>query len=360
MTLLAPAAEPRRGARLPRAVPLAVLAALVPLAVLAALGIGAVPIAPADLLALVAARGGWGTATWADASRQDAVLFAIRLPRALFGALAGATLAGGGAAVQALFRNPLADPALIGTAAGAALGAATAVVALTPAPAWAPDWLRLAALPAAAFLGGLAATAAVYGIANRDGRTAPATLLLAGIAVNALAGAGTGLLAFAANDAQLRSLTFWTLGSLGSVTWQGLGIAAPLLVASLLGLLASARPLNLLLLGEREARHLGIDVERLQRRTVLLMALGVGAAVALSGVIAFVGLVVPHLVRLAGGPDHRVVIPGSMALGAALLVGADVAARTAVAPAELPLGVVTALVGAPFFLFLLRRARVEE
>jgi iron complex transport system permease protein len=347
------AAPPRRA---PHALPLTALGILLPAVMLLALGVGAVPIAPAEILDLVAARLGWGTAAWADASRQSAVLFAIRLPRVLFGALAGAALAGGGAAVQALFRNPLADPALIGTAGGAALAAAATVVLAPALPLWTPEWLRLAVLPAAAFAGGAVATAAVYRVAERDGQTSAATLLLAGVAVNALAAAGTGLLAFAASDAQLRTLTFWTLGSLGGVTWHNLVVAVPPLVVSLVALLLLAPALNLLLLGEREARHLGVDVERLQRRTVLLTALGVGAAVALSGVIGFVGLVVPHLVRLAGGPDHRLVLPGAMALGGALLVGADLTARTVVAPAELPLGVVTALAGAPCFLWLLRRA----
>lgn len=356
MTTSAPAVE-QLPERLPRAVPLAALIAFVAVVLVVALGVGAVPIAPDEIVALIGARLGMHAATWTDAARQDAVLFAIRLPRALFGALAGATLAGGGAAIQALFRNPLADPALIGTAAGAALAAAGVVVALTPLPGWAPEWLRLGAMPLAAFAGGGAATAVVYRVAERDGQAAAATLLLAGVAINALAGAGTGLLAFAASDAQLRTLTFWTLGSLGSVTWESLLVAAPLLILALLGLLRTAPLLNLLLLGERAARHLGVDVDRVQRRIVVLTALGVGAAVALSGVIGFVGLVVPHQVRHAGGPDHRLVLPGSMALGAALLVGADVVARTAVAPAELPLGVVTALFGAPFFLLLLRRSR---
>jgi len=345
-----------RGLRTARLLPLLTgLAVLLAVALLAGLGIGAVPISPGEIVAIAVARLGGAPAEWDGAARQEAVLLAIRLPRVLLGALTGGALAAAGAAVQALFRNPLADPALIGTASGAALAAAGTIVVLPVLPSGAPDWLRAALLPLTAFAGSALATLAVYRMAGRDGQTPVATLLLAGIAINALAGAGTGLLAFAASDAQLRSLTFWNLGSLGGATWQGLAAAAPCLLLALIALPRLAPALNVLLLGEREARHLGVDIERLKRHAVLISALGVGAAVALCGVIGFVGLVVPHLIRLVAGPDHRLVLPGSIALGAALLVGADVVARTVVAPAELPIGVVTALVGAPFFLWLLRR-----
>jgi iron complex transport system permease protein len=328
-----------------------VLALLVPVC----LGVGAVAISPTELAAIVAARCGIELPGWTYEPRQEAVLLAIRAPRVLLGLLAGGALGACGAAIQALFRNPLADPALIGSASGAALAAALVII-LMPAPAHeAPPWLRGLALPLAAFVGSAVTTAAVYRLAGRPGQTAVATLLLAGIAVNALVGAGTGLVSFVASDAELRSLVFWNLGSLGGATWHALaGAASPLLVAILL-LPRLASALNLLLLGEPEARHLGVDVEQLKRRIIILSALGVGAAVAVSGVIGFVGLVVPHLVRLAAGPDHRIVMPGSIALGAVLLLTADLIARTAVAPAELPIGIVTALAGAPFFLWLLRR-----
>jgi len=332
---------------------LAGIGCLLALLVPAALGIGAVAIAPSEVLAIAASHLGFELNGLAFAPRQEAVLLAIRVPRVLLALLVGGTLGASGAAVQALFRNPLADPALIGTASGAALAAALVIVLVPPPPVDAPQWLRLAALPLAAFVGSSLATATVYRLGSR---AATATLLLAGIAVNALAGAATGLLSFLANDAQLRSLVFWSLGSLGGATWQGLGAAAPGLLATLVALPFLASPLNALLLGEAEARHLGVDVERLKRRVVLLSALGVGAAVSIGGVIGFVGLVVPHLIRLAVGPDHRIVIPGSIALGAALLLGADLLARTVVAPAELPIGIVTALAGAPFFLWLLPRS----
>lgn len=354
-------ARRRRGLPGARGVPLlAGLLLLLALLVPAALGIGAVRIAPREIAAIAGAQLGLEIGGWSFAPQQAAVLLAIRLPRTLLGLLAGGTLGACGAAIQALFRNPLADPALIGTASGAALGAALAIVLFPALPVLVPAWLSAATLPLAAFAGSAATTLLIYRLAARDGTTPVATLLLAGIALNALAGAGTGLLTYLATDAQLRSLVFWNLGSLGGATWQALAGAAPWLLLTLVLLPGSARALNLLLLGEREARYLGVDVEQLTRRVVLLVALGVGAAVAVCGVIGFIGLMVPHLVRLIAGPDHRIVLPGSIALGAALLLGADLVARTAVAPAELPIGVVTAFAGAPFFLWLLRRAPTQR
>jgi iron complex transport system permease protein len=259
--------------------------------------------------------------------------------------------------MQGLFRNPLADPSLIGVSSGAALAAVVTIV-LGPVlmGGWA-DALGPFLLPAAAFAGGVGATVLVYRLGTRNGQTSVATMLLAGIAINALAGAGTGLMTFIADDDQLRDLTFWTLGSLGGATWTQLAVVGPCLLGGMVAAPLLARPLNALLLGEGEAFHLGIDTERTKKQVVTLAALVVGAAVAVSGVIGFIGLVVPHLLRLAVGPDHRVLIPGSALLGGALLLGADVLARTIVAPAELPIGIVTALVGAPFFLWLLLRDR---
>ncbi len=184
-----------------------------------------------------------------------------------------------------------------------------------------------------------------------------ATMLLAGIAVNALAGAGTGFLTFMATDAQLRNITFWSLGSLGGTTWTAVSAVAPCMLTGLLLLPWLARSLNVFLLGEAEAGHLGIQIERLKRRVIVLVALAVGAAVSTAGIIGFIGLVVPHVVRLLLGPDHRYVLPGSALLGASLLIGADLVARTVVAPAELPLGIVTVVLGAPCFLWLLLRQR---
>lgn len=323
-------------------------------AVLLSLGWGAVAIEPRQVGAILLARLGFGgDASWSPA--HESVLLAIRLPRTILGALAGGGLAVAGALLQGLFRNPLADPGLIGASGGAALAAAAVVVLGETALATAPAALAVLALPLAAFGGGLATAFAVHRVASRDGDTPVAGLLLAGIAANALAGSATGFLLFVASDAQLRAVTFWSLGSLGGATWPALAAAAPLLVLALALAPRLARSLDLVQLGEAEAGHLGLEVERLKRRVVALAALAVGAAVALTGIIGFVGLVVPHLLRLIGGPDHRLVVPGAALLGAALLLFADVVARSVAAPAEVPIGIVTALFGAPFLLWLLRR-----
>jgi iron complex transport system permease protein len=325
-------------------------------AVVLGLGVGAVAISPGQVLAILGESVGLSL-PWAYESRQALVLTAIRLPRVLLGVGVGGGLAVSGAVMQGLFRNPLADPSLIGVSSGAALAAVVTIV-LGPVlmGGWA-DALGPFLLPAAAFAGGVGATVLVYRLGTRNGQTSVATMLLAGIAINALAGAGTGLMTFIADDDQLRDLTFWTLGSLGGATWTQLAVVGPCLLGGMVAAPLLARPLNALLLGEGEAFHLGIDTERTKKQVVTLAALVVGAAVAVSGVIGFIGLVVPHLLRLAVGPDHRVLIPGSALLGGALLLGADVLARTIVAPAELPIGIVTALVGAPFFLWLLLHDR---
>jgi len=336
------------------AVLLAALGAAAAAAFLLAVGQGAVAIGPGQILAILGGRVGLEL-PWTYESTQEAVLLAIRLPRACLGVLVGAALAAAGAALQGLFRNPLADPGLIGVSTGAALSAA-AVIVLGVAPAALAGY----ALPPAAFAGGLAATLIVYRIATRGGRTEVATMLLAGVALNAIAGAGLGLLVFVSDDQQLRDLNFWLLGSLGGVTWKTLLPAAPLMLLPALGLTLFARHLNAFLLGETEALHLGFDVEAAKRRIVVLAALTVGASVALTGVIGFVGLVVPHLIRLAVGPDHRILLPASMLLGASLLLVADLLARSLVLPAELPIGILTSCVGGPFFLWLLVRRRGPE
>jgi iron complex transport system permease protein len=338
-----------------------VLAGLVALligAVATGLAVGAVAISPGQVLAILADRVGLSL-PWAYETRQALVLTGIRLPRVLLGVGVGGGLAVSGAVMQGLFRNPLADPSLIGVSSGAALAAVvTIVLGSTLFGAWA-DALGAVLLPAAAFVGGVGATVIVYRLGTRNGETSVATMLLAGIAINALAGAGTGLMTFIADDDQLRDLTFWTLGSLGGATWTQLAVVGPCLLGGMIAAPFLARPLNALLLGEGEAYHLGVNTERVKKMVVTLAALVVGAAVAVSGVIGFIGLVVPHLLRLAVGPDHRVLLPGSALLGGALLLGADVIARTIVAPAELPIGIVTALVGAPFFLWLLLRDRKQ-
>ncbi len=289
--------------------------------------------------------------------QAELILAQIRLPRTLLGCAAGAVLALCGVAMQGLFRNPLADPGLVGVSSGAALGAAVALVGSTFIPALPAGWEPYL-LSVFAFVGGLGVTLLVYRLGRRDGQTHVATMLLAGIALTALAGAVVGLFSYLADDRTLRSLTFWNLGSLNGASYARLWPLLLITIAVALWLPRRAKALNALLLGESEARHLGFDVERIKRELVVCTALGVGAAVAATGLIGFIGLVVPHLMRLLVGPDHRLLLPASALAGGSLLLLADVAARLVIAPAELPIGIVTALLGAPFFLYLLLRERL--
>lgn len=348
MTDLA-AALPRMSRAARRPAILGGLALLLAIAFVVALATGAVPIAFADVLRALAGM--------EVDERTVAIIQSIRLPRALLAVIAGMALAGAGAAFQGLFRNPLADPSLIGVSGGAALGAVFIIVLgsvlVGALPFLASPWL----LPVAAFAGGLAATFAIQGLAQLQGHAATATLLLAGIAINALTGALTGLLVYISNDTQLRDFTFWSMGSLASGGWRAVTAAAIPILLALGVILSRARALDAMLLGEREALHLGVSVQRLKHVVMVAAALAVSSAVAFCGIIAFVGIVVPHVVRLIAGPDHRIVLPGSMLAGAALLLVADSFARVIVAPAELPIGLVTAAIGSPFFLWLLIRKR---
>jgi len=317
---------------------------------------GAIHIAPLDALRMLAARTGLVDAVPAT-DALSVILIEIRLPRIGLGIVTGAGLAVAGVTLQGLFRNPLADPGLVGVSTGAALAAAAFIVlGRSLAEYLSPEILRHA-LPLAAFFGGLIATIVVYAVATREGRTDVAALLLAGVAINAMAAAGIGLLVFISSEQELRSLNFWMLGSLNGITWSRLAFAAPLIILPTLLLMQFSRHLNALLLGEAEARHLGFQVERMKRVMVGLVALTVGAIVALTGAIGFVGLLVPHLVRLMMGADHRTLFPLSALLGASLVLLADLVARTIVVPAELPIGILTALIGGPFFLWLLMRQR---
>jgi iron complex transport system permease protein len=255
-------------------------------------------------------------------------------------------------------RNPLADPALVGISGGAALGAVGAFV--LGAPLLAHPEVGRWVVPAAAFAGALLATRLALVLARVDGRTSGVTLLLAGVGLAALTGAGTGLALYLADDAALRSITFWSLGSIGGASWEVVGVVAVPVAVALIGLPRLAGDLDRLALGEAEARHVGVEVERVIRAVIAVAALAVGAAVATCGVIGFVGLVVPYLARVAVGPGHRALIPACALGGATLLVAADLAARTVVAPAELPVGIVTALAGAPVLLVLVRRGRGAE
>lgn len=292
----------------------------------------------------------------AGLEQAELIVGRIRLPRALLGMAVGGVLALTGVAMQGLFRNPLADPGLIGVSSGAALGAALAIVGAALLGGL-PAWLAPYVLSISAFAGGLGVTALVYRLGRQDGQTRVATMLLAGVAVAALAGAAIGLFSYLADDATLRRLTFWNLGSLSGASYARLWPVLLVSLAVALWLPRRASALNALLLGESEARHLGFEVERLKRELVVCTALGVGAAVAAAGLIGFIGLMVPHLMRLLCGPDHRLLLPAAMLAGASLLLFADLLARLLLAPAELPIGIVTALLGAPFFLYLLRRGR---
>lgn len=290
-------------------------------------------------------------------ARDHLIVYDIRLPRVILGMLIGAALAVSGAVMQGLFRNPLADPGLIGVSAGASLGAVAVIVLGGTMLAPVTVLLGTLALPLAAFCGGLATTLVLYQVATRRGQTSVATMLLAGIALAALAMALTGILIFIADDRQLRDLTFWQLGSLGGATWAKIASVGPIIVLALAAMPFLARGLNALALGEATAGHLGIPVQRLKYTAIIGVSAAVGASVAVSGGIGFVGIVVPHLLRLLIGPDNRYLLPASALLGATLLLLADAVARTIVAPAELPIGIVTAISGAPFFLWILLRKR---
>lgn len=286
-------------------------------------------------------------------ARDDSVVWYIRLPRTLLGAVVGAGLGVAGAALQGAFRNPLADPGLIGVSAGAAAGA---VAALALGVAWLGIWT----VPAFAFVSALVVLGVVYALARRGGRTEVVTLILAGVAISSVASGAVGWVTAVAMDSGVGSTTFWQLGGLGAARWEQVGVVAATVAVGALVLILLAPALNLLALGEREAGHLGVDVERMRGLIMVVVAAITAAAVSFAGVIGFVGLVSPHLLRLAAGPDHRLVVPRSAAVGAILLMLADMTSRLAVAPMELPVGVVTGLIGGPFFAWLLVRTRKEQ
>lgn len=301
-----------------------------------------------------AARTLWAIISGQEVEATDRiVMLQVRLPRMLTGLAVGASLAVAGALMQGLFRNPLADPALLGVSAGASLGAILAIVMGATLPLAVQAATGWALVPLAAFVGGWMAMLILYHIATREGRTSVATMLLAGIALAAIIGAISGIVIFRADDSQLRDLTFWGMGSLAGASWVKLGAALPIMLMALAASLSISRGLNALSLGEAVALHVGADVQRIKRSAILAAAALAGSAVALSGGIGFIGIVAPHLLRLAIGPDHRFLLPASALLGGVLLVGADLISRTIIAPAELPIGILTALMGGPFFLWLL-------
>jgi len=313
----------------------------------AAVAVGTTEMAPGDAVAIIAHRVlGIGSVTWPTSA--ETIVWELRLPRVVGGIVVGAGLACAGTVFQAVLRNPMADPYVIGTAAGASLGAVAALILPVVAGG---AWLGIGLVQLLAFVGGLGAVLLVYSIARGRGGTPVVTLLLAGYAVSSLLAAGVALLMFVSGD-RLAAVVSWLLGSLAGVSWPRIAVAGPLIVISFGLILVRWRTLNALLLGEAQAAHLGVDVEREKRTLTALAALATSAGVAISGTIGFVGLVVPHLLRLAFGPDHRLLLPASMVYGATLLVAADAVARLA---GGIPVGIVTALIGAPFFIWLLRR-----
>ncbi|MBB1257865.1 FecCD family ABC transporter permease [Streptomyces alkaliterrae] len=329
---------------------LGLVGALVVCALLAA-GIGAYDIPLGDVVGSLAHRLGLGGAPLDRVG--ESVLWNVRLPRVVLAMLVGASLACAGALMQGVFGNPLAEPGVIGVSAGAAVGAVAAI-------AFGLNFLGNWTVTGLAFVFGLATVLLVYALSRSGGRTEVVTLILTGIAVNAFGFALVGLFVFFADSAQVTQITFWQLGSLAQATWPKVFAVLP---CALLGLLLAplyARKLDLLALGERPARHLGVPVERMRLVLIVVVALLTAAAVAVAGIITFVGLLVPHLLRMVAGPGHRFLIPGSALGGALVLLAADLAARTLAAPAELPLGVLTALIGSPFFFWLLRRTRRRQ
>lgn len=313
-------------------------------------GVGAVWISPGEVLLILGNQVGLGVP--AD-EMKTSIMTVIRLPRVCLGLLIGSGIAVAGAAMQGLFRNPLADPGLIGISSGAMLAAVAMIVLKTTLFDQMTELLGYYALSLASFVGACLTSLLVYRLARVAGRSVVTTMLLAGIAINALAGSLTGLLTYMATDEQLRTITFWTLGSLGGATWTSVLALLPFVGVVLVGLPRLGGALNGLALGESQAQMLGVNLVHLKRWVIILAALSVGASVAVAGLIGFVGLVTPHLIRLVAGADHRRVLVGSALGGAIVLTAADALARTVIAPAELPIGVLTALLGAPVFLWLL-------
>jgi len=316
------------------------------------LGLGAFNIPTKEVFIALADKIGLSPDATTDEMYAD-VLFAIRMPRVILGMLVGAALGISGAAIQGIFRNPLSEPGLIGISAGASLFAVLIIAFETLLFVGLSELLGYYLLAFGAFVGAGLTAFVVYQISKKDGRPNITTMLLAGIAINALAGALTGLMTYMATEQQLRTITFWMLGSLGGATWENLSAILPFILLPLVSLPFFGKALNAFSLGEEQAALLGINTDYTKRWVVLFSTLAVGASVAVSGIIGFIGLLVPHTVRLLGGVDYKYVLVGSMLLGAMILTLADVLSRTLVAPIELPIGVITALLGTPVFLYIL-------
>lgn len=328
---------------------LGLAAALVVMSLVSA-GVGQLHVAPMEVLGSVLRKIGLPFGERPSHPNGEAALWNIRFPRLTMGLLVGAALGAAGALMQGVFGNPLADPGVIGISSGAGVGACAVIVF-----GW--TFAGTLTIPVAAFATALITTILVYGLARKDGRTEVVTLVLMGIAVNAVAAGLIAYLVFLGDTAAREQIVFWQLGSLNGSRWQQVRIVAPLVGAGLLGALAISRRLDLLALGERAARHLGVNVERLRLTAIVLVTLLVASGVAFAGIIAFVGLIVPHLIRMIAGPSHRTLVPAAALGGALVLTVADLVARTAVDYADLPIGMLTAIVGGPFFFWLLLRTR---
>ena len=321
-------------------------------AVVIAAGTGQLHVAPTEVLGSVSRRLGLGWGATPAHPNGEAVLWDVRFPRVAMAAVVGAALGVAGALMQGVFGNPLAEPAVVGVSSGAAVGACAVIVGKITI-------LGTMTTPVAAFAASLLTTLVVYGLSRSDGRTEVVTIVLMGIAVNAVAAGLIGFFVFLGDTQAREQIVFWQLGSLNGIRWQAVSAVAPLVAVGLVGAMAVARRLDLLALGERPARHLGVDVERLRLTTIVVVALLVGPAVAFAGIIGFVGLVVAHLLRMVIGPSHPRLVPASALGGALVLVVADLFARSAVDFADLPIGMLTALIGGPTFFWLLRRERAQ-
>jgi len=333
----------------------AMLAVVLAVALVASACVGAFTFTPARIASYIAQGAGWSPMREADALGRN-VFFQLRLPRVLMGALAGAVLGVSGTLMQGLFRNPIVEPGLAGTSAGAALGASLVFVlgGGTGALAFSAP-LGAFAVPVLAFGGAFGATILVYRISSSFGKVNVFTLLLAGIAVNAVCGAGTGFLSYVARDPQARNITFWSLGTFTTADWRGVSLVAVCFAVCFVIALGYAKPLNALMLGEDEAALLGADPRRLIVRLLVLNTIMVAATTAMVGVIAFVGLVVPHVLRMMRSSSYAFLLPASALLGATMMVVVDIVAREVIPPAELPIGIITAVIGAPVFLWILLR-----
>jgi iron complex transport system permease protein len=329
---------------------LAALCVILGGAMLLGVAVGETPIPVSRVIAIIASTVLPVTLDWTAA--EETIVLLIRLPRVILAALVGAALAACGAVLQSLFRNPMADPYLLGISNGAAFGASLVIVTGLSIGA------GILGVPLAAFACGLLTILLVYELARVGNRVPVSMLLLCGIAVAAFMSAGTSFLLFLSGE-NLHQIVFWLLGGISGRGWSYVLLLLPFVIGGSIFFLSLARPLNALMFGEESAQYLGIDVERLKKQVLVAVSLVTGAAVSVSGIIGFVGLIVPHMVRLRAGPNHRALLPLSLVSGAILLVLADLASRVILAPNELPIGIITALCGAPFFAYLLRRRSRE-